>query len=364
MGVEASSSPKSTASLLSGSGDDNVLPLKETTQALLAPPAIRPTTPSSSSYGIGTRRRSLSLGTEASVHTGLSDDWGFFVENSEPPTPNAKSPAGSFDDADDGRRALTRALSLPPPVTQPPQYILESKLSTQQLWYSTAGKRPRQPTQERQYYESLWRKNFEVSCVRPPSTTPLPSAPSSSSGSSGRALASGVDVVSSKGNGLPTQEEVPSCKECDGEILFRGKGPFSNAVSKSFPDSDDVAAMTLQIPRYRVTRTPSGDVHAEFLVVVSVNSRSAVTFGLWRRHSDFTVLAAKVKGLDAASDRPNTSFKNTLLSWQCLVQRKRWFRCLDKDYLALKSFLLERFMHDLLFESHTPDIVMEFLDLA
>ena len=155
-----------------------------------------------------------------------------------------------------------------------------------------------------------------------------------------------------------TPEEVPH-KECDGDILYRGKGPFSNSVSKSFPDHN-IAAMTLQIPRFRIIRTRNGAVHAEFLVVVSINSRSAFTFGLWRRHRDFHQLAAKVKALDAEP----SSFKNALLSWQCLVHRKRWFRCLDKDYLALKTFLLERFMHDLLFESSGPAAVMEFLDLA
>ena len=35
-------------------------------------------------------------------------------------------------------------------------------------------------------------------------------------------------------------------------------------------------------------------VHAEFLVIVSVGSHSIVSFGLWRRHSDFHKLAAKV----------------------------------------------------------------------
>ena len=40
-------------------------------------------------------------------------------------------------------------------------------------------------------------------------------------------------------------DEVPF-KEYNGDILFRGKGPFSNSVSKSFLDHD-VAAMTLQV---------------------------------------------------------------------------------------------------------------------
>ena len=53
-------------------------------------------------------------------------------------------------------------------------------------------------------------------------------------------------------------------------------------------------------------------------------------------------------------------FQNSLFSWQCLRQRQRWFRCLDKDYLALKCFLLERFLHDVLFESRSPQLIATF----
>jgi hypothetical protein len=44
-----------------------------------------------------------------------------------------------------------------------------------------------------------------------------------------------------------------------------------------------------------------------------------------------------------------------------LFRRKRVFRCLDKDYLALKCFLLERFLHDVVLESKSPATLKEFL---
>ena len=50
----------------------------------------------------------------------------------------------------------------------------------------------------------------------------------------------------------------------------------------------------LQVPRFRIVRSNDGEVHAEFLVVVSIGSHSTVTFGLWRRHSDFHKLSVKV----------------------------------------------------------------------
>ena len=64
--------------------------------------------------------------------------------------------------------SMKRTISLPPPVTDTPLYILESSLQTQRLWYETAGKRPKQPESERQYFEKLWKSNFEnsnVSCA-------------------------------------------------------------------------------------------------------------------------------------------------------------------------------------------------------
>ena len=40
-----------------------------------------------------------------------------------------------------------------------------------------------------------------------------------------------------------------------------------------------------------------------------------------------------------------------------------WFRCLEKEYLSLKCFLLERFLHDVLFESSSSHLLRGFLNL-
>lgn len=56
-------------------------------------------------------------------------------------------------------------------------------------------------------------------------------------------------------------------------------------------------------------------------------------------------------------------FNNSVLSWQCMLNKKNWFRCIEKDYIALKCFLLERFMHDVLFESTSPDLLFDFLNM-
>lgn len=252
----------------------------------------------------------------------------------------------------DGERDLQKSLSLPPPASSPPMYVLESSLDTQHLWYITAGQRPKQPDHERRYFERLWAKNFENSNVpyEDDDVKDGKDVKQSSSASQLQSIATQVDRT----------EKIPS-KEFDCEIIYRGKGPFSNSVSKSFLFYD-LASLTLQLPRFRIVRMDSGSVHAEFLVVVSLGNKSTITFGIWRRHSDFQSLASRVHEENSRAGGED-SYKNTILSWQCVLHRKRWFRCLDKDYLSLKCFLLERFMHDLLFESHTPDMINEFLGL-
>jgi hypothetical protein len=138
-----------------------------------------------------------------------TDEWGFFEDFEQSPLTNRVEKGEEVEPED---QSIQRALSLPPPATAAPMYVLESTLATQQLWYSTAGLRPKQPSQEREYFENLWKRNFENSDVP-----------------DNQADIIGNDAV-----------------EFDGEILFRGKGPFSNSVSKSFSDHD-VAAMTLQV---------------------------------------------------------------------------------------------------------------------
>jgi hypothetical protein len=52
---------------------------------------------------------------------------------------------------------------------------------------------------------------------------------------------------------------------------------------------------------------------------------------------------------------------NAITSWRLLKKRQRWFRCLDAGYLSLKVFLLERFLHDILFESTSPNLLRDFV---
>ena len=96
---------------------------------------------------------------------------------------------------------------------------------------------------------------------------------------------------------------------------------------------------------------------------------------MWKRYSDFQELSNKVTKVHegCASVIANMSplaiteehdvehLPNAITSWHLLKKRKRWYRCLDSGYLSLKAFLLERFLHDILFESSTPDLLRDFV---
>eukprot|EP00602_Paraphysomonas_sp_CaronLab_P008191 CAMPEP_0185018352 /NCGR_PEP_ID=MMETSP1103-20130426/1108_1 /TAXON_ID=36769 /ORGANISM="Paraphysomonas bandaiensis, Strain Caron Lab Isolate" /LENGTH=199 /DNA_ID=CAMNT_0027548139 /DNA_START=64 /DNA_END=660 /DNA_ORIENTATION=- len=149
---------------------------------------------------------------------------------------------------------VRRALSLPPPATDPPVYILESTLDSQHLWYTTAGTRPRQPIEEKKFYEQQWRKNFAESKV--------------------------IYADDATATDAEPRENLKNLQiEFNEDVLFRGRGPFSNAVSKSFM-GHCLSCLTVQIPRFKIVRSREQreGYHAQFLVAVSIGS---VTHGVW-----------------------------------------------------------------------------------
>ena len=235
--------------------------------------------------------RIASLRSKKRSSSDPSDDpWGWF-EDFESPMHHLNTNIHAKKDGHFIKQPLQRSLSLPGPVTTPPFYVLESSLETQQLWYVTAGQRPKQPAQERLYFENLWVKNFEKSEVK-----------YLNDDISNFVTSGDRDVFSAKFDNIPKSE-------FGYEILYRGKGSFSNSVSKAFPDIE-MTSITIQIPRFRVVKSPSGNLHAEFLNVVSLGNKNNVIFGIWRRHSDFNKLATMIEKDELSPSEG--SFKNTL----------------------------------------------------
>jgi hypothetical protein len=139
------------------------------------------------------------------------DNWDFFVPLDEQ---HSAAPPSAYGASSGG------PLSWASPETHPPVYILEGSLSEQELWHATAGQRPVQPADERRHYEELYKNNFEQS----------------------EALRGDRNIFDDSA----IEKACRMRRETAEEVLFRGKGPFSYAVSKSFLHCAP-PAMTLQV---------------------------------------------------------------------------------------------------------------------
>ena len=121
--------------------------------------------------------------------------------------------------------------------------------------------------------------------------------------------------------------------------------------------------MSLRVPKFQVVDRDDGSRVAQYLVVAKVGGCS---FGQWRTFSQFKALAKSLRDLDSQFHDQwgyDHDFANTLVSWEILLRRQKWFRCLDKDYLAVKCFLLERFLHDALYEAPSASVFSNFLEI-
>lgn len=165
-------------------------------------------------------------------------------------------------------------------------------------------------------------------------------------------------------------------------VTVRGDNVFGTTVSKSFAKPserggpiDGVVTVSVSIASYRVVESKKHGKYAQYLVIYCEGSFRD-TVGVWKRYSDFDDLACKVtQGNEmCASALPNVRHSpciakhpegellpNAVKSWRLLKKRQRWFRCLDAGYLSLKVFLLERFLHDILFESSNQKILRDFV---
>lgn len=280
-------------------------------------------------FGHNHRASEGELGTDSSTASVSSDDmddlrgpmdedpWGWFEETEE------RGGAAT-------RQGLSRRNSLHE-ITETPGYILEESLETQALWHVTAGKRPKQPPETRQHYEELWSENFKRSQVR----------------------------YAGEGGGRAkrrrsSEASAPSKKR---EIIDKAMCPYGYAASKSFccPHCGHITSLMIHVPKLRVVRTAGGKVFAEFLVIVH---NGELTFGVWRRHTDFKNFH---RALQRREDR--WRFRKSLVKWQEISTKLKWGRCLERGYLVLKCFMLERFLQQVLADSADTMYLGQLLDL-
>jgi hypothetical protein len=298
-------------------------------------------------------------------------------------------------------------------VTAPP-YVLEESLSSQRLWKVSAGTRPPQPVEERAFFEKLWTQNFARSHVdyKMPvdvltAASPVALSPfadgvfEGNSGESvmGSYIAGDQDrdhrlkadaaeaalthmggISDDTGDAQVKQRVRGSGSDDELTVILRGPNAFGTTVSKSFAKSSvtggplSVDTINISLASYRVVESKEHGKYAQFLVIYREGSIRD-TVGVWKRYRHFEELANKVThahvGCAAAmanmsplaitEETETEHLPNAITSWRLLQKRKRWYRCLDSGYLSLKVFLLERFLHDILFESSNPQLLRDFV---
>eukprot|EP00557_Chaetoceros_sp_GSL56_P001584 CAMPEP_0176500312 /NCGR_PEP_ID=MMETSP0200_2-20121128/13460_1 /TAXON_ID=947934 /ORGANISM="Chaetoceros sp., Strain GSL56" /LENGTH=519 /DNA_ID=CAMNT_0017898923 /DNA_START=211 /DNA_END=1770 /DNA_ORIENTATION=- len=299
-----------------------------------------------------------------------------------------------------------------------PTYVLEESRSSQKLWKQTAGTRPPQPVEERAFFERIWAQNFQRSQVdyKIPAevltaTSPVALNPFADADYDTGSFLGQSDVQQSESDAISSivskndrsgfygnparsrnldyfgpydhQHTLVNKKVKDDgtddelTVVVRGDNVFGTTVSKSFPkkNSQKVVTVSISVASYRVVESKKHGKYAQFLVIFCEGSFTD-TVGVWKRYSDFDKLSRWVtKGHESCTSalagmnplaitedvHDHEVLPNAVTSWKLLKKRQRWFRCLDAGYLSLKAFLLERFLHDILFESSTPNILREFV---
>jgi hypothetical protein len=298
----------------------------------------------------------------------------------------------------------------------PPEYILSSSPQTQKLYAATAGRRSAQPPAERETIEKIYADNFRKSKVEyneslnhlcigslesghgededhqapPPSmyrpdTLRLQTAGEQAKENfavlSAHAGKPGfIALKRARSNDFKVVFADSSAAET---VLYKGQNLYGTTVRKSFPHKNKMESVTVGISSYQVVTTKK-ETFARYLVVFGRGGKhGAKQVGVWKRYSDFKRLAVAV-GADNNSalcsqscvprslsygqdgdweegEEEDMFSANAVTSWKLLQKRKRWFRCLQTEYLSLKTWLLERFLHDVLYESDNGESLRLFV---
>lgn len=288
-----------------------------------------------------------------------------------------------------------------------PNYVLGESLSAQFLWKASAGQRPPQPYEERAFFEKMWAQNFARSNVNygmPVEALTAASPISLNPYADGNFEGGGDDhcyvstvpqdygateeaALVNRMNGNPFQALTVVNKKVKGSegegdltVLVKGDNVFGTTVSKSFARTTEmggiagVDTINISVASYRVVANNRHEKYAQFLVIYREGSIRD-TIGVWKRYRDFKELANKVtqanegcavafaniSPLSITKEMDTEHLPNAITSWRLLKKRQRWYRCLDAGYLSLKVFLLERFLHDILFESSSPNLLRDFI---
>ena len=294
-----------------------------------------------------------------------------------------------------------------------PTYVLEESPSSQNLWKQTAGNRPPQPIEERAFFEKMWAENFARSQVKygvpvqelvsDAAVAASPTIVEDDDAGSDRMYSSLFSIATPSHRSAARQEDVAEAilisrmndvnagmvdsasprmnlsqrqlVDKDTSVLDKGINAFGTTVSKSFAQTGgdgliSVTTVNVSVASYRVVESKRRGRYAQFHVIYREGNMRD-TIGVWKRYRDFEMLAGKISdtcegcsmlhGNHHVIEPEVEHLPNAITSWRLMKKRKRWYRCLDSGYLSLKVFLLERFLHDVLFESSSPFLLRDFV---
>tara|TARA_B100000029_G_scaffold516504_1_gene630385 strand:+ start:18913 stop:19572 length:660 start_codon:yes stop_codon:yes gene_type:complete len=182
-----------------------------------------------------------------------------------------------------------------------PEWVLLEPLDFQKNWKNTAGKRPVQSRKERKYYENIWKKNTKIPINKTKS--------------------------------------------------LYNKDVYSNTYSKLCMRSfNNLGPYGIQIPYFRIVTTQKScfgiqfnKSHAEYLILIKTPYCES---SKWYRYNDIKRILNDI----IYQNNYYSNFEYVHQSWRILRNKMKYYRCLNYKYLKMKSYLLERVFHDMLYE--------------
>tara|TARA_B100001094_G_scaffold275360_1_gene282849 strand:+ start:36912 stop:37586 length:675 start_codon:yes stop_codon:yes gene_type:complete len=193
-----------------------------------------------------------------------------------------------------------------------PFWVLMEPIEFQVNWKNTAGKRPKQTKKERRYYEKLWLKQTKIALVHNNS--------------------------------------------CVANKIY--SNTYSKLCIRSFHKYGQYG---VQIPCYRISSeiyyffglVPTIVKYAEYLIIIKT---PIYEYSKWYRYNDIKKIYRNI-----IKNKISSRFEYAIYSWYILNNRLKLFKCLDIDYLNNKSYLIERVLHDILYELDDFKKIKQFI---
>tara|TARA_Y100000389_G_scaffold125559_1_gene122925 strand:- start:1965 stop:2669 length:705 start_codon:yes stop_codon:yes gene_type:complete len=194
-----------------------------------------------------------------------------------------------------------------------PLWLTLESSNFQNIWKHSAGKRIHQSIQERRYYENIWMKNSQIFKLN--------------------------GITDGSGNMNEIYKHILT--DNSGNNLFitnienKLKNIYANKYSKiQIRHFDKQGTCGIQISHFKILNN-----RAYYLIKLYYSNTSNQ---IWKSYTEIKILYKKFIN--------NNQCIYTKSSWKIVEGRKQLFRNISTDYLIIKTYLLERVIHDIFYE--------------